>query len=115
MISATTRRDWARSTRATLGVTWYAQDALGDVVFCELPEVGSTVRGSYAEVESVKAVSDVIAPAFGRGQRRQRGPGRQPRADQRDHGAGWLVRITIADPSRLPAGCRGLGKLVEEG
>ena len=64
--------DWARidaaAQEATLGITWYAQDALGEVVFFELPAVGSAVRKDepYAEVESVKAVSDVIAPLSGR-------------------------------------------------
>src|SRR5256885_3985571 len=61
--------DWARidGDEATFGITWYAQDALGEVVFFEPPEVGTSVSGgqSYAEVESVKAVSDVIAPLSG--------------------------------------------------
>ena len=81
--------DWARideaQGQATLGITWYAQDALGEVVFFDPPAVGSTLAkdSSYAEVESVKAVSDVIAPLSGRDRRGQRGPGREPRADQR--------------------------------
>ena len=61
--------DWARvdGDEATFGITWYAQDALGEVVFYDPPEVGTTVTAnqSYAEVESVKAVSDVFAPLSG--------------------------------------------------
>jgi glycine cleavage system H protein len=61
--------DWARvdGEQATLGITWYAQDSLGEVVFFDPPEVGATIvkDASYAEVESVKAVSDVIAPLSG--------------------------------------------------
>ncbi|HWN73023.1 MAG TPA: biotin/lipoyl-containing protein, partial [Solirubrobacterales bacterium] len=61
--------DWARieGGQATLGITWYAQDSLGEVVFFDPPEVGATIQkdSSYAEVESVKAVSDVIAPMSG--------------------------------------------------
>ena len=61
--------DWARidGDQAVFGITWYAQDALGEVVFCEPPDVGATVAkdSAYAEVESVKAVSDVIAPLSG--------------------------------------------------
>ncbi len=69
--------DWAKidGDTATFGITWFAQDQLGEVVFVELPEVGATVaaNSSYAEVESVKAVSDVFAPALRRGHRGQRG------------------------------------------
>ncbi|HXV52679.1 MAG TPA: glycine cleavage system protein H, partial [Solirubrobacterales bacterium] len=61
--------DWARieGDEATFGITWYAQDSLGEVVFFEPPAVGATISkdGAYAEVESVKAVSDVIAPLSG--------------------------------------------------
>ena len=63
------RHDWARieGREATLGITWYAQDSLGEVVFFEGPEIGSEVTKDqpYAEVESVKAVSDVVAPVSG--------------------------------------------------
>ena len=79
--------DWARvdGDTATLGITWYAQDQLGEVVFFDPPEVGSTITkdSPYAEVESVKAVSDVIAPRQRRDRRGQRGAQGRARADQR--------------------------------
>ncbi len=79
--------DWARidGDTATLGITWYAQDQLGEVVFFDPPEVGTTIAkdASYAEVESVKAVSDVIAPLSRRDRRGQRGAQGLPGADQR--------------------------------
>ena len=79
--------DWARidGDIATFGITWFAQDALGEVVFFDPPEVGTTIKKdeSYAEVESVKAVSDVIAPLSGEIVEVNTGLGRQPRGDQR--------------------------------
>ena len=79
--------DWARidGDIATMGITWYAQEQLGEVVFFDPPEVGATVKKDqpYAEVESVKAVSDVVAPLSRRDHRGQRGAGRRARADQR--------------------------------
>ena len=79
--------DWARvdGDSATLGITWYAQDQLGEVVFFDPPDVGATITKdqAYAEVESVKAVSDVIAPLSGRDHRGQRGAQGRARADQR--------------------------------
>ena len=79
--------DWARidGDQATFGITWYAQDALGEVVFFDPPEVGASVTkdGSYAEVESVKAVSDVFAPLSGEIVEVNEGAGRHPGEDQR--------------------------------
>ena len=86
--------DWARieGDQATFGITWYAQDALGEVVFFDPPEVGTQVAKdqSYAEVESVKAVSDVFAPLSGRDHRGERGARRQPREHQRGPLRRWL-------------------------
>ena len=79
--------DWARveGDIATLGITWYAQEQLGEVVFFDPPAVGTEVSKDqpYAEVESVKAVSDVVAPLSRRDHRGQRGAVRHARADQR--------------------------------
>ena len=96
--------DWARieGDEATFGITWYAQDALGEVVFYEPPEVGSTVSkdGVYAEVESVKAVSDVIAPLSGEVIEVNEALGDDPEQINEDpYGGGWLVRVKLSDPS----------------
>jgi glycine cleavage system H protein len=96
--------DWARveSDTATLGITWYAQDALGEVVFFDLPEVGANVKKDepYAEIESVKAVSDVIAPLSGEITEVNQVLGDKPETINEDpYGAGWLVRIRLSDPS----------------
>jgi glycine cleavage system H protein len=96
--------DWARveGEEATLGITWYAQDQLGEVVFFELPEVGKTMSkdDAYAEVESVKAVSDVIAPLSGEIVAVNEGLGENPEKINDDpYGDGWLVRIKLADPA----------------
>lgn len=94
--------DWARveGEEAVLGITWYAQDALGELVHYEAPEVGSTLRknGAYAEVESVKAVSDVIAPLSGEVLEVNQKVVDEPETVNEDpYGAGWLVRIRLAD------------------
>ena len=94
--------DWARveGEEAVLGITWYAQDALGELVHYEAPEVGSTLRkdGAYAEVESVKAVSDVIAPLSGEVLEVNQKVVDEPETVNEDpYGAGWLVRIRVAD------------------
>ena len=88
--------DWARidGDVATFGITWFAQDALGEVVFFEPPEVGTQITAgeSYAEVESVKAVSDVIAPLSGEIVEVNDGARRHARGDQRRplrRRAGW--------------------------
>jgi glycine cleavage system H protein len=99
-----TEHDWARldGENATLGITWFAQDALGEVVFFELPEVGATISKdeSYAEVESVKAVSDVIAPLSGEIIEVNGALSDSPETINTDpYGDGWLVKIKLSDPS----------------
>jgi glycine cleavage system H protein len=96
--------DWARvdGDTATLGITWFAQDALGEVVFFDPPEVGSTITRdeSYAEVESVKAVSDVIAPVSGEIVEVNTALGDAPETINSDpYGEGWLVKVRLSDPS----------------
>ena len=94
--------DWARvdGEEATFGITWYAQDALGEVVFYEPPEVGSDVTKdqAYAEVESVKAVSDVYAPLSGEILAVNENLADSPELINEDpYGEGWLVRVMCAD------------------
>ena len=96
--------DWARveGEQATLGITWYAQDALGEVVFFEPPPVGTNLKKDtpYAEVESVKAVSDVIAPLSGEIVEVNSALADEPNAINEDpYGAGWLVKVRLADTS----------------
>src|ERR671937_589358 len=96
--------DWARidGDEATFGVTWYAQDALGEVVFYEPPEVGSetTKDQAYAEVESVKAVSDVYAPLSGEITAVNEAVAERPELVNEDpYGEGWLVRVKLSDPT----------------
>ena len=95
--------DWARieGDEATFGITWYAQDQLGEVVFYEPPEVGSSVQkdSSYAEVESVKAVSDVIAPLSGEVTAVNEGLGDAPeRINEDPYGEGWLIKVKLTSP-----------------
>ena len=95
--------DWARieDDVATCGITWFAQDALGEVVFFDPPEVGSSVTKDefYAEVESVKAVSDVIAPLSGEIVEVNTALADSPDAINEDpYGAGWMVRVKLSDP-----------------
>ena len=95
--------DWARvdGDVATFGITWFAQDALGEVVFFDPPEVGSSVTAGefYAEVESVKAVSDVIAPLTGEIVEVNTALADTPEAINEDpYGAGWMVRVKLSDP-----------------
>ena len=94
--------DWARidGDEAVLGITWYAQDSLGELVLFDGPEVGVTVAkdGSYAEVESVKAVSDVVAPLSGEVLEVNQKAIDEPETVNEDpYGEGWLVRIRLAD------------------
>lgn len=94
--------DWARieGDTATFGVTWYAQDALGEVVFYEPPEVGTTVAkdSAYAEVESVKAVSDVIAPLSGEIVEVNEALEAKPETINDDpYGEGWMVKVKLSD------------------
>jgi glycine cleavage system H protein len=96
--------DWARidGEMATFGVTWYAQDALGEVVFYEPPEVGKEVKKdeAYAEVESVKAVSDVYAPLSGVVTEVNAALAENPeKINQDPYGDGWMVKVKLSDPS----------------
>jgi glycine cleavage system H protein len=99
--------DWARidptdPQNATLGITWYAQDALGEVVFLELPPLGTATAqdASYAEVESVKAVSEVVAPLSGEIVEVNEALADSPQLINQDpYGEGWLVKVRLADPS----------------
>jgi glycine cleavage system H protein len=99
--------DWARidpadPALATLGITWFAQDALGEVVFFEPPTPGTTVTKDepYAEVESVKAVSDVVAPLSGEIVEVNHALAENPHMINEDpYGEGWLVRVRLADPA----------------
>jgi glycine cleavage system H protein len=98
--------DWARveGEEATFGVTWYAQDALGEVVFFDPPEIGAQVTKdqSYAEVESVKAVSDVFAPLSGEVVAVNEVLSESPEKINEDpYGEGWLVRVRLSDPSEV--------------
>ena len=98
--------DWARvdGDTATFGITWYAQDQLGEVVFFEPPAVGTTVTkdSPYAEVESVKAVSDVIAPLSGEVTEVNDGLSDSPEKVNEDpYGEGWMVRVRLNDPSEV--------------
>ena len=98
--------DWARidGDIATFGITWYAQDQLGEVVFFDLPEVGKSVRmgDPYAEVESVKAVSDVIAPLSGEIVEVNEGLSREPESINDDpYDGGWMVKVRLSDPSEV--------------
>ncbi len=98
--------DWARidGDVATLGITWYAQDALGEVVFFDPPAVGSSLTQGepYAEVESVKAVSDVVAPLSGEIVEVNATLGDTPEAINQDpYGEGWMVRVRLSDPSEV--------------
>jgi glycine cleavage system H protein len=98
--------DWARldGDEATLGITWFAQDALGELVHFEAPERGATVTKdeSYGEVESVKAVSDVIAPLSGEILEVNEKVADAPETVNEDpYGDGWLVRIRLSDPAEV--------------
>jgi glycine cleavage system H protein len=100
--------DWARveGDTATFGITWHAQDSLGEVVFFEPPAVGTTVTQNepYTEVESVKAVSDVIAPLSGEVIEANEALGSAPEAINSDpYGAGWLVKVRLSDPAQAEA------------
>jgi glycine cleavage system H protein len=98
--------DWAKidGDEATFGITWYAQDALGEVVFYEPPEVGATITkdAAYAEVESVKAVSDVIAPLSGEVTEVNEALSDAPEKINEDpYGDGWLVKVKLNDTGEL--------------
>ena len=100
--------DWARieGDEATVGITWFAQDALGELVHYEAPAVGSTVAKdeSYGEVESVKAVSDIVAPLSGEVLEVNQKAVDEPEAVNDDpYGEGWLIRIRMSDPGEVDA------------
>ena len=98
--------DWARvdGDTATLGITWYAQDQLGEVVFFDPPDIGATITKdqAYAEVESVKAVSDVIAPVSGEIVDVNEALKDSPEQINEDsYGEGWLVKVKLSDPAEV--------------
>ena len=98
--------DWARleGDEATFGITWYAQDALGEVVFFDPPETGAHVAKdqAYAEVESVKAVSDVFAPLSGEIVDVNQALADSPEKINEDpYGEGWMVKVKLSDPSEV--------------
>jgi glycine cleavage system H protein len=98
--------DWARidGDEAVLGVTWYAQDSLGELVHYEAPDIGATIAkdSSYGEVESVKAVSDVIAPLSGEVLEVNQAVVDAPETVNEDpYGAGWLIRIRLSQPDEV--------------
>jgi glycine cleavage system H protein len=98
--------DWARieGDEATLGITWFAQDSLGELVHFEPPEPGSDIQkdSAYGEVESVKAVSEVISPLSGEVLEVNGAVVDAPETVNDDpYGEGWLVRIRMLDPSEV--------------
>ena len=100
--------DWARidGEEATFGITWYAQDALGEVVFFDPPAPGAQVTKdqAYAEVESVKAVSDVFAPLSGEILEVNEALGDSPEKINEDpYGEGWLVKVRLTEPTEVDA------------
>ena len=117
------QHDWARldgDDHAVFGSTWYAQDSLGEVVFFDPPEVGDTIAkdASYAEVESVKAVSDVIAPLSGEVVEVTPALGDAPEKINEDpYGEGWLVKVRLSHPAEAEAllGAAEYRKLLENG
>ncbi len=100
--------DWARvdGDEATFGVTWYAQDALGEVVYYDPPAMGDTVTAgsSYGELESVKAVSDIIAPASGEVIAvNDKVSGAPELVNSDPYGDGWLIKVRLSSPGELDA------------
>ena len=103
-LSYNAEHDWARieGDEAVLGITWYAQDSLGELVHFEPPDEGTTVAKdeSYGEVESVKAVSDLISPLSGEVLEVNRSVVDAPETVNEDpYGQGWLIRIRLTNPS----------------
>jgi glycine cleavage system H protein len=100
--------DWARidGEEAVFGITWFAQDALGEVVFFDAPKVGQSVKKdeSYAEIESVKAVSDVVSPMSGEIVAVNEQLADSPEVVNEDpYGEGWLIKVRLSDPSEADA------------
>ena len=100
--------DWSRieGDEATLGITWYAQDSLGELVHFEPPATGTTIAkdASYGEVESVKAVSDLITPLSGEViEVNQKVVDAPETVNEDPYGEGWLVRIRLSDPAEAEA------------
>ncbi|MGA9860152.1 MAG: glycine cleavage system protein GcvH [Solirubrobacteraceae bacterium] len=100
--------DWARvdADEATFGITWYAQDSLGEVVFFDPPKVGSTVTkdSPYTEIESVKAVSDVVSPLSGEIVAVNDNLADAPETINEDpYGEGWLIKVKLTDPAEQEA------------
>jgi len=100
--------DWARveGDEAVIGVTWHAQDALGELVHYEPPEMGARIAkdGTYGEVESVKAVSDLVSPLSGEVLEVNQEVVDAPELVNEDpYGRGWLVRIRLSDPGEVDA------------
>lgn len=98
--------DWVRveGDEAVFGITWYAQDALGEVVYYDPPEIGTrlTKDSTYGELESVKAVSDIFAPAGGEVVAVNEAVQSRPELVNEDpYGEGWLVRVRLSDPAEL--------------
>jgi len=98
--------DWAKADgdTATIGITWYAQDALGELVHFEPPEQGSSVAKdeSYGEVESVKAVSDLVSPLSGEVvEVNQAVVGEPEKINEDPYGEGWLIKVRLSDPSEV--------------
>jgi glycine cleavage system H protein len=98
--------DWAKvdGDTATIGITWYAQDALGELVHFEPPESGSSVAKdeSYGEVESVKAVSDLVSPLSGEVVEVNQAVADEPEKVNEDpYGEGWLIKVRLSDPSEV--------------
>jgi len=103
------QHDWARlegDEHAVFGITWYAQDSLGEVVFYDPPEIGAKIDkdSAYAEVESVKAVSDVIAPLSGEVVEVNEALADAPeKVNEEPYGDGWLVKVRLSQPNEAEA------------
>lgn len=100
------QHDWVRveGDSATFGITWYAQDAVGEIVFFDPPAVGTQLEkdAAYAEIESVKAVSDVVAPLSGEVVEANAAIEADPEIVNADpYGAGWMVKVRLTDPAEV--------------
>jgi len=103
-----TEHEWVRmdGNIAEIGVTVFAQDSLGDVVFIDLPDVGTEIRqfDKFGEIESVKAVSDLFSPVGGKIVATNPGAIENPETVNTDpYGSGWLIKIEVSDPAQLDA------------